>query len=126
MKSYYIPRNYKGEGRILYIFSTKAIIYTAVGVGIGLIFYFLFNLIGLTMVGIIIAGLFGLVGFCIATFKVPDMKNLELTKKTGGEKIDDVIKRWILFKKNNNKIYVYMNENITEDKEEQKNERSNS
>ena len=126
MKSYSIPRNYKGEGRILYIFSTKAIIYTAVGVGIGLIFYFLFNLIGLTMVGIIIAGLFGLVGFCIATFKVPDMKNFELTKKTGGEKIDDVIKRWILFKKNNNKIYVYMNENITEDKEEQKNERSNS
>ena len=126
MKSYYIPRNYKGEGRILYIFSTKAIIYTAVGVGIGLIFYFLFTLIGLTMVGIIIAGLFGLVGFCIATFKVPDMKNFELTKKTGGEKIDDVIKRWILFKKNNNKIYVYMNENITEDKEEQKNERSNS
>lgn len=126
MKSYYIPRNYKGEGRILYIFSTKAIIYTAVGVGIGLIFYFLFNLIGLTMVGIIISGLFGLVGFCIATFKVPDMKNFELTKKTGGEKIDDVIKRWILFKKNNNKIYVYMNENITEDKEEQKNERSNS
>ena len=126
MKSYYIPRNYKGEGRILYIFSTKAIIYTAVGVGIGLIFYFLFNLIGLTMVGIIIAGLLGLVGFCIATFKVPDMKNFELTKKTGGEKIDDVIKRWILFKKNNNKIYVYMNEDITEDKEEQKNERSNS
>lgn len=126
MKSYYIPRNYKGEGRILYIFSTKAIIYTAVGVGIGLIFYFLFNLIGLTMVGIIIAGFLGLVGFCIATFKVPDMKNFELTKKTGGEKIDDVIKRWILFKKNNNKIYVYMNENITEDKEEQKNERSNS
>ena len=126
MKSYYIPRNYKGEGRILYIFSTKAIIYTAVVVGIELIFYFLFNLIGLTMVGIIIAGLFGLVGFCIATFKVPDMKNFELTKKTGGEKIDDVIKRWILFKKNNNKIYVYMNENITEDKEEQKNERSNS
>lgn len=126
MKSYYIPRNYKGEGRILYIFSTKAIIYTAVGVGIGLIFYFLFNLIGLTMIGIIIAGFLGLVGFCVATFKVPDMKNFELTKKTGGEKIDDVIKRWILFKKNNNKIYVYMNEDITEDKEEQKNERSNS
>ena len=126
MKSYYIPRNYKGEGRILYIFSTKAIIYTAVGVGIGLIFYFLFNLIGLTMIGIIIAGFLGLVGFCIATFKVPVIKNFELTKKTGGEKIDDVIKRWILFKKNNNKIYVYMNENITEDKEEQKNERSNS
>ena len=28
---YQIPRNYKGESRILLIFSTKALIYTAVG-----------------------------------------------------------------------------------------------
>ena len=28
---YQIPRNVKGEGRILYIFSTKALIYTGVG-----------------------------------------------------------------------------------------------
>ena len=42
MKSYYIPRNYRGEGRILYIFTTKALIYNAVGVGVGLIFYFIF------------------------------------------------------------------------------------
>ena len=40
MQTYEIPRNYKGEGRILYIFSTKGLIYTCVGAGVGLIFYF--------------------------------------------------------------------------------------
>lgn len=116
MKSYYIPRNYKGEGRILYIFSTKAIIYTAVGVGIGLLFYFILNLIGLTMLGIIIAAIFGGIGFAIGTFKVPEMKNFEITRKTGGENIDDIIKRWIMFKKNKNKIYVYKDEKeVTKD-----------
>ena len=107
MQSYYIPRNYKGEGRILYIFSTKAIIYTAVGAGIGLIFYFMLNLIGLTTIGIIITALFGGIGFAIATFKVPEMKNFEITKKNGGENIDEVIKRWFLFKKKKNRVYVY-------------------
>ena len=116
MKSYYIPRDYKGEGRILYIFSTKAIIYTAVGVGFGLLFYFILNLIGLTTLGIIIAVIFGGIGFGIGTFKVPEMKNFEITKKTGGENIDDVIKRWIKFKKNKNKIYVYKNDKeVTKD-----------
>ena len=39
MRTYEIPRNYKGEGRILFIFSTKALIYTVIGAAIGLIFY---------------------------------------------------------------------------------------
>lgn len=111
MQSYYIPRNYKGEGRILYIFSTKAIIYTAIGAGVGLIFYFIFNLIGWNIVGIIFDILFAAIGFAIATFKVPELKNFEITKKTGGENIDDVIKRWIMFKKKKNKIYIYKNIN---------------
>lgn len=107
MQYYYIPRNYKGEGRILYIFSTKAIIYTAIGVGVGLIFYFLFSLIGWTTVGIVIAVIFGAIGFAIATFKVPEIKIFQITKKTGGENIDDIIKRWITFKKKKNRIYIY-------------------
>ena len=111
MQSYYIPRNYKGEGRILYIFSTKAIIYTAIGIALGLIFYFIFNLIGLTTIGIIIAILLGGIGFVIATFKIPEVKNLEITKKTGGENIDEVIKRWFLFKKKKNRVYVYKERN---------------
>ena len=111
MQSYYIPRNYKGEGRILYIFSTKAIIYTAIGIALGLIFYFIFNLIGLTTIGIIIAVILGGIGFAIATFKVPELKNFEITKKTGEENIDKVIKRWFLFKKKKNRVYVYKERN---------------
>ena len=109
MKSYYIPRNYKGEGRILYIFSTKAIIYTSIGVAFGLIFYFLFKLLNLKIIGIILTVLFGGIGFAIGTFKVPDIKNWEITRKTAGENIDEIIKRWIKFRKKKNKIYVYKN-----------------
>ena len=82
MQTYEIPRDYKGEGRILYIFSTKALIYTAVGIGIGLIFYFIFKLIHLSVIGIVITVLFGLIGFCIATFKIPDSKKFKFTEKT--------------------------------------------
>ena len=122
MKSYYIPRNYKGEGRILYIFSTKAIIYTAVGVGIGLIFYFILNLLGLTTLGIIISVIFGTIGFVIGTFKVPELKNFEITKKTGGENIDDIIKRWFMFKKKKNRIYVYRDKEEETKDEQQSND----
>lgn len=103
---YYIPRNTKGEGRILYIFSTKGLIYTVGGAAIGLPFYLIFKLVNLTTVGIGIIVLFALIGFAIATFKVPDMKNFEFTKKTGGLNIDQVILTAIKFRKNK-KIYIY-------------------
>ncbi len=106
MNTYEIPRNYKGEGRILYIFSTKALIYTFIGLAVGLIFYFIFKIIGMQMVGIICDVAVGAVGFSIGTLKMPDSKKFEFTKKTGGENIDDIIKRWIKFKRNNNKIYI--------------------
>ena len=115
MRTYEIPRDYKGEGRILYIFSTKALIYTCVGAGIGLIFYFMFKMIGLSMVGLIITLIFGLIGFIIGTLKIPESTAFEITKKTGGENIDNVILRWIKFKKEGNKIYVYKVEEETKD-----------
>lgn len=115
MQTHEIPRNYKGEGRILYIFSTKGLIFTAVGVGIGLIFYLLFKILGFTMVGVICTVIFGAIGFIIGTLKMPDTTAFEITKKTGGENIDDVIVRWFKFKKNNNKIYVYQAEEETKD-----------
>lgn len=115
MQTYEIPRNYRGEGRILYIFSTKALIFTSIGIGIGLVFFFLFKIIGLSFIGIIFTVLFGLIGFIIATLKVPENNSFEITKKTGGENIDDVILRWIKFKKNGNKIYVYKEEEETKD-----------
>ena len=110
MGTYYIPRDVKGEGRILYIFSKKALIYTCVGGMIGLLFYYLFKLINLTMVGIIIALVFALIGFIIGTFKMPDSQNWEITRKNGGQDIDDVIIRAIKFKLKKNRIYVYERE----------------
>ena len=115
MQTYEIPRNYKGEGRILFIFSTKGLIYTSVGAGIGLIFFFLFRMLGFSMIGLIITLIFAAIGFAIGTFKVPESTAFEITKKTGGENIDDVILRWIKFKKNGNKIYVYKVEEETKD-----------
>ncbi len=106
MHTYEIPRNYKGEGRILYIFSTKGLIYTVIGLAIGLVFYFIFKVLGMSVIGIGIDVLFGVVGFVIGTLKMPDTRKFEFTKKTGGENIDNIIKRWIKFKKNNNKIYI--------------------
>lgn len=117
MRTYEIPRNYKGEGRILYIFSTKALIYTSVGAGMGLVFYFILKMLGFSMIGLIITLLLGLIGFIIGTLKVPESSAFEITKKTGGENIDDVILRWIRFKKNGNKVYIYKAEEETKDEQ---------
>ena len=122
MGTYNLPRNVKGEGRSLFVFSTKALIYSAVGAGIGLIFYLIFKILSMSVVGLIFVALFALIGFVIGTFKMPDTNAFEITKKTGGENIDDVIKRAIKFKMQRNKIYVYEEENRTKDKEENKNE----
>lgn len=115
MQTYEIPRNYKGEGRILFIFSTKALIYTCIGVAIGLIFFLIMKMLGFTMVGVIITVIFGAIGFAIGTFKVPETTAFEITKKAGGENIDDIILRWIKFKKNGNRIYVYKDEKVKEE-----------
>lgn len=106
MGTYNIPRNVKGEGRILYIFSTKALMYTFAGAMIGGIFYFIFNAINLTFIGLFFILLFGVVGFVIGTFKVPRIRFIEGLKEVSGENIDDVIKRYIKFKRNNRKRYV--------------------
>lgn len=117
MGTYGLPRNVKGEGRILFIFSTKALIYTAIGAGLGIPFYIIFKIMGMVMIGLIIMGILGLIGFIIGTFKMPDTTAFEITRKTGGENIDDVIKRGIKFKMQKNKIYVYQEEKREEKKE---------
>ena len=110
MGTYNLPRNVKGENRILFIFSTKSLIYTVVAGGVGLLFYFIFKLFNMTMVGIVIVALFALLGFGIGTLKVPEIAKFEFSKKTGGENIDDVIKRAIKFNTKGRKIYVYKEE----------------
>ena len=124
MGTYQVPRNVKGEGRILFIFSTKALIYTAVGLVIGFIFKIIFGIVNLDIIGYILIVVLGLAGFIIGTLKMPDTNSFEITKKTGGENIDDVIKRAIKFHRDGKKIYVYekkenlkkINENTNEKK----------
>ena len=95
MGTYLIPRNLKGEGRILTVFSYKALVYTIIGLIVGFIFSFVFKMIKLSTIGTIIMVIFSLIGFCIGTFKMPNTKSMEITRKTGGEKIDDIIVRVI-------------------------------
>ena len=124
MGTYNLPRNVKGEGRILFIFSAKALICTAIGGAIGIPFYLICSLLSIGVVGLVIIVLFGLIGFVIGTFKVPESNNFKITKNTGGENIDDVIKRGIKFKMQKNRIYIYddMDNNKELEKEETKDE----
>ena len=111
MNTYNVPRNVKGEGRILYIFSIKALIYTVIGAGIGLVPYIIMQLISRDkqVIGLIVIATFGLIGFLIGTFKIPNTNAFEFTRKTGGENIDEIIKRAIKFKMKKTKSYVYQN-----------------
>ena len=69
MGTYYIPRNVKGETRILYIFSIKSLITTMIGGAVGLIFYLIFLILGLTTLGWIFLGIFALIGFIMRSYK---------------------------------------------------------
>ena len=106
MGSYNIPRNVKGEGRILYIFSTKALVYTFIGAAIGGVIYFILDAMQMGMIGFFVIILFGAIGFSIATFKVPKIKSLKVMEDISGENIDEIIKRYVKFKSKKNKIYT--------------------
>ena len=93
------------------IFTTKSLIYTCAAGAVGLIFYFIFGtLLKLTWLGIALTIACAALGFVVATFKIPDTNALEITRKAGGENIDDIIMRYIKFKKNSKKLYVYTKE----------------
>ncbi len=121
---YNIPRNTKGEGRFFYIFSTKALIVTIifgiVGIMFALIIYAFLLLAGIktsnALMCLVGAIIFGSIGFIISSFKIPDSNNFEITRKAGGEYIDQIIIRFIKFKMRRNKIYTFFTE-------EKKNER---
>ena len=105
---YNIPRNYKGENKILFIFSMKSFLTTVAGAFIGGIFLFIFNsVLRISYIGIILFLLCALIGFVIGSFNVPELGKFELTKKTGGEPILDVIIRWFKFKQKKKRIYIY-------------------
>lgn len=61
-------------------------------------------------IGWIIIAVFALIGFTIGTFKMPNVDGIKVARKTGGENLDDIIKRYFLFKRKKNKIYMYVRE----------------
>ena len=61
------------------------------------------------MVGIIITAVCGLLGFGIGAIKIPTVSGIPVTKKIGGEPINEIVARWIKFNKNK-KMYVYTKE----------------
>lgn len=113
---YNIPRDTKGEGRILMVFSTKAFIATGIGAVLALItIYPICSIINLKIVGWISILIFGFIGFAITTFKIPSSNNFEIMKKTAGESIYEVLSRLIKFRMKKNKIYVYFTEDKNDD-----------
>lgn len=109
MGTYYIPRNYKGETRILYIFTVKSLITTALGALVGSIFFLIFSSMGMKMPGVIAMAIFALIGWAIGALKIPTIVAIPITKKIGGEPLGEIIIRYIKFKKNR-KIYTYTKE----------------
>lgn len=112
---YNIPRNYKGENKILFIFSTKAFMFTGVGAVIGVVLYYILSLFSLKTLGVVFIVLFSFIGFALGTFKVPEINTSKFSAKTGGEPLDQVILKWIKFKRKNKKIYVYKPEEEKKD-----------
>lgn len=120
-KSYFVPRNVKGESRILYIFTMKSFIYTLI---FGLIGLFVGYIVGLLadislIIKIIIIGIFGVIGYIIGAVKIPDSPAMGPLRKAGGEYLSDILFRIITFG-SKKKIYVY---NINRDVKNQKKEK---
>lgn len=109
MGTYNIPRNLRGETRILIIFSVKSLITTGIGLAVGAIFLLIFSLVGIKMVGIILMAICALIGYVIGAVKIPTLSGIPFTKKIGGESVDEIIKRYAKFKMNK-KIYTYTKE----------------
>ena len=114
MRSYLIPRNVKGETRILTYFTPKSFLFTVCGILIGTVFFFIFSLLTLKITGIVILLIISLISFGIGALKIPETNAFAFFKDTGGEHIDDILWRYIKFKgikiiglRGSKKIYVY-------------------
>lgn len=105
-RTYSVPRNVKGETRLLYIFSIKSLLFT-IGFGlIGVLFYFVFKLFQLNLLGVIFVIIFALIGFGIGSLVIPDSSLVGNLRKAGGEAVSDILFRMLTFKKRK-KIYLY-------------------
>lgn len=93
------------------IFTTWSLVASVIGAIIGFaIYYFLSAVFGLGKIGLIITVAFAVIGYGITTLKVPESNNFAITRKTGGDRIDDVLLRALKFKQKGKRIYLYTKE----------------
>ncbi len=109
MSTHYIPKDLRGEGRILMIFTTKSLITTSIFGAVGVVFYLLFSALKLRIVGVIILAVLALLGFAFGTVKMPKITGWRFTKNIEGDSMDEVFLRFVKFK-SNKKIYSYTKE----------------
>ncbi len=107
--TYFVPRNVKGEGRILYIFTMKSFIFTLVagliGMGVWFLISSLLSIDNIVAMIICIAA-FASIGYLIGALKIPDSPIMGPFRKAGGENISDIIFRFFTFF-GRKKIYIY-------------------
>lgn len=109
MSTHYIPKNLKGETRILIIFSTKSLITTAIFAAIGGLLFLIFKALSLTVLGVILLIVFALLGYAVGTIKIPKITGLPFTKNIEGDSVDEIILRYAKFKASR-KVYSYTKE----------------
>lgn len=109
MATHYIPKDLKGETRLLIIFSVKSLITTAIFGAVGVVLYLIFSLISLRAVGIILLIVCAVFGFAFGTIKIPRITGWKFTKNIEGDSMDEVTLRYLKFKANR-KIYSYTKE----------------
>lgn len=109
MATHYIPKDMRGETRILLIFTVKSLITTAIFALIGGLFFFIFSLFEMKTLGMIILVVMSLIGYALGTIKVPRIAGWNFTKNIEGDSLDEVIVRYIKFKMNR-KQYAYTKE----------------
>jgi len=109
MGTYTIPRNLKGETRLLIIFSVKSLISTAGGLLIGLLFYLLIAKgFGQETAGLVVLAIFGVLGFAAGAFNIPTIAGLPVTKKIGGEPVYEIVYRYFKFKMSKKKYSYFI------------------
>lgn len=106
MGSYAIPNNkLKGEGRILLIFTTKSLIYTAIGALLGTPIYVILSILGQKTIGMILIALMAVLGYLVATVKFPSTTG-KVGRYLARDTVDEIIIKYIKFRKSR-KVYSY-------------------
>lgn len=106
--AYFVPRSVKGETRLLFIFTVKSFVLTIAFGLIGVLIWFLLgNFMEVSLVvGLILVGITGAVGYVIGAVTIPDSPVMGPLRKAGGENISDILLRLIAFR-GKKKIYLY-------------------